>query len=195
VLPFSGDSFGPAEIVVPDGADFSFYPSWSPDGKWLVFASAPGGQALISYNQKQARLRLVARSGGPVYELARATQGVGNTSTLPKVAPFSQAGGSLLFVTFNSKIDYGFLLQNSLAPTEPARTPQLWLAAIDLGKLATDPDPSFAPVWLPFQDTKQNNHLGFWTQGVGCQLDAGGASLGCDQGQLCQQGMCNWIVP
>jgi hypothetical protein len=190
VLPVAADRFGSAEVIVPDDADFNFYPSWSPDGKWIVFASAPAGQGLKSYDQRLARLRLVARAGGPVYELGRATQGVGHTSSWPKFAPFSQAGGNVLFVTFNSKIDYGFLLPNSQALTP---TPQLWLAAIDLRRLPGDP--SYQPMWLPFQDVTQNNHLGFWTENVGCRLDTGGVSVGCDDGESCVGGKCSFIVP
>jgi hypothetical protein len=189
VLPVAADRFGSAEVIVPDGADFNFYPSWSPDGKWIVFASAPAGQGLKSYDQRMARLRLVARAGGQVYELGRATQGVGHTSSWPKFAPFSQAGGDVLFVTFNSKIDYGFLLRNSQAVTT---TPQLWLAAIDLRRLPGDP--SYQPMWLPFQDVAQNNHLGFWTENVGCRLD-GALSVGCDDGESCVGGKCRFIVP
>jgi hypothetical protein len=190
VIPITADTFGAAEVIVPDGADFNFYPSWSPDGKWIVFASAPAGQGLKSYDQALARLRLVARSGGTVYELGRATQGAGHTSSWPKFAPFSQAGGSVFFITFNSKIDYGLMLPNSRAP---APVPQLWMAAIDLRRLPDDP--SFAPLWLPFQDVTENNHLGFWTEHVGCRVDANGVSIGCDDGQACIEGACTVIVP
>lgn len=168
VLPYNGGSWGPAQVIVADEL-MNFYPSYSPDGRWIAFSSSPKGASLISYDQSQARLRLVSRDGGAVHELGKATQAVGKASTWPKFAPFEQADGKVLFITFNSKIDYGLLLKNSVLSE---RRPQLWFAAIDLRKLGSG-DPSFAPVWLPFQDTAQNNHLGFWTEHVTCDVDQG----------------------
>jgi hypothetical protein len=177
-MPYDGGKFGPARVVVAHDRDIHFYPSWSPDGKWLVFVSAPAaGPRAQSYDNAQARLRLVAAAGGPVYELARATQGTGNTSSWPKFTPFSQLGGQLLFVTFSSKADYGFVVRGRT-------TPQLWLAAIDLRRLAGG-DPSWAPVWLPFQEPDQNNHLPFWTEALGCTEDAD-----CGPGATCKNSGC-----
>jgi hypothetical protein len=149
-------------------------------------SSAPMG---YSYNQAQARLRLVSRDGGQVYELTRATQGIGHTSTWPKFAPFIQDGGQTLFLTYNSKIDYGFLLKNTMLPA-PQTHPQLWFSAIDLRKLSTDP--SYAPIWLPFQEVTQNNHLGYWTEIITCARSTGS---GCDTNeQSCVNGSCVPIV-
>ncbi len=190
VIPYNDGAFGDAEIIVEGTAEeFHFYPSWSPDGKWLVFASAPIGEESpdvprTSYNQAQSSLHLVSRSGGTVYDLDAATQEVGATSTWPKFTPFAQRDGQLLFFTFNSKIDYGHLLKNS-ARDGNQRTPQLWLAAIDLDRLDSG-DPSLAPVWLPQQEVGQNNHLAFWTKAILCDEDP---SV-CDNGQVCKDGNC-----
>jgi len=178
VMPFADGRFGPARVLVGHDRDIHFYPSWSPDGKWIVFVSAPAtGARPQSYNNPLARLRLVAATGGPVYELGRATQGIGNTSSWPKFTPFSQLGGQLLFVAFSSKIDYGFVVRGKT-------TPQLWLAAVDLRRLGMG-DPSWAPVWLPFQEPDQNNHLPFWTEALGCREDAE-----CGAGARCRDGGC-----
>lgn len=188
IVPFDAahDSFGQAKIIVPLSTDFSFYPSFSPDGKWVVFASAPASADLISYNQKQARLRLVSSDGGKVYELGRATQGVGNASTWPKFSPFMQDDGNVLFITFNSKIDYGATLKNSKLMDQAK--PQLWMAGIDLRNLASG-DPSWAPVWLPFQAVDQNNHLGYWTEVVTCKVGGCGSDeLVCKLGDSATSG-------
>ena len=129
ILPYNGGAFGPARVVAPSGADFHFYPSWSPDGKWIVFVSTPSGLDRISYDQADTRLRLVSRDGGPIFDLANATQVVGRTSTWPKFSPYLQADGNVMFITFNSKIDYGFLLENDGRPN--GGVPQLWMAAVD----------------------------------------------------------------
>src|SRR4029079_12273478 len=101
------------------------------------------------------------------------------TSSWPKFAPFVQASGSLMFLTFNSKIDYGFRLPNSTRAPDKMEA-QLWLSAIDLARLGSG-DPSLPPVWLPFQDVTQRNHLGFWTEQVDCRVDATGAGVGCGE--------------
>jgi hypothetical protein len=186
IIPYNDGAFGPARILVPpDPGAFHFYPTWSPDGRWVAFASAP--LAGKSYDNASARLRLVSRDGGRVYDLARATQAVGKTSTWPKFAPFQQAGGQLFFLTFNSKIDYGLVLQNSLDPT--GGLPQLWFAAIDLRTLDSG-DPSSAPLWLPFQEVRQRNHLGFWTEKVSCQA----GTTPCSEFETCVQGGCTPII-
>lgn len=185
VIPFEADHFGSLRVVVPhDGADSHFYSTWSPDGQWLAFNSAPTSaddDDQTSYDNPNARLRLVRASGGTVYELGRATQGLGQTSSWPKFTPFSQQDGQLLFLTFNSKMAYGF-------KKPQGERPQLWLAAVDLRKLASG-DPSWSPMWLPFQEVDQSNHLGFWTESVTCAHDG----TSCGEGAVCYGGVC--IVP
>jgi hypothetical protein len=176
VFPYNGGSFGPARVVAPkDPGLFHFYPSWSPDGRWIVFASAPMGGK--SYNNADSRLRLISSGGGKVYELGNATQGLGFASSVPRFLPFTQACDQLLFVVFNTRIDYGYLLRNS-ANAMP--TQQLWLATIDLRKLGTA-DASSAPVWLPFQDLHEKNVLPTWVEHLTCP---------CGEGTLCQSNEC-----
>jgi hypothetical protein len=175
VLPFDGTAFGsPRTLVAGDGSTFHFSPSWSPDGQWLVFATAP--RPGRSYDNGQARLRLVSRTGDRVIDLARA--GGGRGATWPKVAPVSQADGQLLWVSFDGRLDYGTLLKNDVTPR-----PQLWLAAIDLRRLPADP--SSPPVWLPFQDTHFVNVLGAWAPRLAC-----GPQSPCADGAHCESGGC-----
>ena len=188
VMPYNDGQFGPARVIVPLDREMHFYPTWSPDGQWLVFCSAPAtgasslaGTTADTYDNAQARLRLVAATGDRIYELGRATGGRGTTASWPKFTPFSQLGGQLLFVAFSSKADYGFLKRD-------ASIPQLWMAAIDLRRLSgptPDSDPSWAPVWLPFQEVDQNNHLPFWTEALGCVEDKE-----CGAGATCRDRAC-----
>ncbi len=190
VIPYDDGRFGAARVIVPKEPALShFYPTWSPDGRYVAFASAPTMGR--SYDNPNARLRLVARDGGRVFELGRATQGIGKTSTWPKFTPFVQGRGRILFLTFNSKMDYGFVLKNSRAPQ--GGWPQLWLSAIDLDELDAG-DPSSAPIWLPFQEVTQRNHLGHWTERVVCR--AGAATTGgCGENERCDQGQCVRVIP
>jgi hypothetical protein len=198
IVPFNAASnrFGEPTVVVAGTDDvFHFYPTWSPDGRYVAFASAPreldeAGRKRKSYDQKKARLRLVAREGGSVYELANATHQLEKWSTYPKFAPFSIGqGGSQFFLTFNSKIDYGLLLDNDARP-DARKVAQLWMSEVDVTKLPGDP--SSAPIWLPFQDPSAAGHLGIWTNEVKCRTDQGGAA--CASGQLCVDGVCV-VVP
>ncbi|HEY1533248.1 MAG TPA: hypothetical protein VGF76_04505 [Polyangiaceae bacterium] len=176
-LDFDGSTFSSAQVLVPmTDSEFHFYPSWSPDNQWIVFVSAPRGvdpsrgcsnpndskcQA-ISYDQPNARLRVAHFPDGRVYDLNRATQGVGLTSTLPKFAPLPTDGHDQLFITFNSKMPYGIEVPDNV----PA---QLWLSVLDFDRLPDDP--SSAPVWLPFQNFGQKNHLAYWCDKVPCRTD------------------------
>jgi hypothetical protein len=192
VLDFNAltTSFAAPRIIVPGSdSEFHFYPTWSPNGDYIAFASAPrelgeDGHPRKSYDQKMARLRLVSSKGGAVTELVNATQGVGNWSTFPKIAPFESADGKTFFMTFNSKISYGLIQPNETQTNDAARVAQLWMSAIETSKLSHDPaqDPSSAPIWLPFQDATQSSHLGIWTKDVKCRTDVVG---GCAPGQRC----------
>jgi len=180
--------FSAAKVLVPmTDQEFHFYPSWSPDGNWIVFVSAPraldmtrclapGDPALAdctgcvcnggsccppnrSYDQPNSRLRIAHFPDGRVYDLDRATQAVGFTSTLPKVAPLPTDGHNQMFITFNSKMPYGVKVPDN----SPA---QLWLSVLDFDNLPADP--SSAPVWLPFQSFGQKNHLAYWSEHIPC---------------------------
>jgi len=176
----------------PGDPMFHFYPSWSPDGKYLAFASAPDQSAKMvsSSDNHNAVLRLVPVDGAPhacpgptCYELTNGTQyGVaaamaqkGGGSTWPKFTPFDQAGGKIMFISFTSRIDYGFRSQ--------ARA-QLWMFAIDTSKLGSG-DPSFAPIWIPTQDITDENFTPYWTESLPCDLDSTGGCKGCLGSEEC----------
>jgi hypothetical protein len=194
ILPYhegvSGDgAFGPVEVLVPTGTDFNFYPTWSPDGHWLAFSTAPAGPLQTSYVQGNARLRLVNRDTKVVYELRNASPPPARTATWPKFAPASQAGG-LMFLTFNAKIDYGYFL-----PNNAGGSPQLWMTTIDVRKLqAPTDDASSPPVWLSFQDVRERNYLGLWADRIACRLEAG-KSIGCADHEVCDNGACAMVPP
>ena len=189
-VDLAASTFGKPRTIVAGNDDlFHFYPTWSPQGDYIAFASAPrgtnpDGTKRKSYDQKLARLRLVRSDGtGTVYELANATQREGKWSTYPKFAPFQS--GSISFLTFNSKMSYG-LIQDNDAKADSDRVAQLWMSAVDPSKLPADA--SSPPIWLPFQDATQPGHLGLWTNEVKCRTDVPGT--GCDIGQKCQDPVC-----
>jgi hypothetical protein len=181
VIPFADNRLGaPRPLVREPAGDMHLYPTWSPDGGWIAFASAPRGGE--SFNNRMTRLRLVARTGGTIHELAQATQAAGKGATYPKFAPGLQASCNLMFLTFASRLDYGYLRRNSVL--DGGGLPQLWLAAIDLRKLPAG-DPSSAPVWLPFQDLARVQTLATWSDRVPCT-----SAATCGPSTSCTDGLC-----
>lgn len=202
ILPYEGGQFGAARVLVANAPEapraHHFYPSWSPDGRWIAFVSAPKpvSDSEVSASQRHGVLRLVPAEGGPhvcpgpnCHELTNATQytaaiadmRMGKGSSWPKFTPFAQprAGadaGRFVFLAFSSRIDYGFLA---------SRRTQLWLAAVDTYKLADRQDPSYPPVWIPLQDVADQSLTPYWTETLVCSVDAAGRCTGCAEGEEC----------
>jgi hypothetical protein len=177
-----------------------FYPTWSPDGKWIAFVSGrppptKNDYAQKSYDAKDGVLRMVPSdpSGGPYtcpgpkcIELANATRyswddavaDKGFGSTLPKFTPFAQGPNKdLFFITYTSRIDYGFT-------SDPANLRQLWMSAIDMSE--TTGDPSHVPFWVPYQILTEKNVQPYWTEILACAKDPSGGCQGCVGGEQCK---------
>jgi hypothetical protein len=192
IIPWQGTGFGPLRVLVAgDATRLHFSPAWSPDGAWIVFASAP--RPGRSYDNPQASLHLVPLSGDRKVDLVAATTGPGPSfagpgqgAGWPHFAPTTHAGGNVLYLTFDSKLDYGYLLRNTRDPM--GGHAQIWLAAIDLRKLPGDP--SSAPLWLPFQDLHVTNVMAAWTERLAC-----GSQSPCPDRSRCESGRCVRIPP
>lgn len=173
--------------------DNNYYPTFSPDGQWVVFnrcgqckpAQASGGSSGdgSSYDARDAALWIVRADGkGKPMEMVLANGGVDLCNSWPKFSPFMQKykAGKLMWVTFSSRRDYGLRLSG----TDRA---QIWMAAIDPAK-AELTDPSHAAFWLPFQDIKTGNHIAQWAETVvrkPCVEDKD-----CPGGEFCDKGVC-----
>jgi hypothetical protein len=182
VLPWEGAQLGAARTVVAgDAAELHFQPAWSPDGAWIAFASAPRPGS--SYDNPQARLRLVPSAGGAPIELGRASAVAG--ARWPRFAPVAQADGKVFYVSFDSRRPYGYLSRD---PNTPRDLPQLWMSAVDLRRLPGDP--SSPPLWLPVQNPQVANLLGAWTERVAC-----GPQSPCGDGARCDAGRCVPLPP
>jgi hypothetical protein len=164
-----------------------FYPTWSPDGQYVAFMA----DSDCSNDSARGVMRLVPVAGSPhvcpgptCYELPT---GVGHTyeqaigsakvseSTWPKFAPFAQgANKTLMFIAYSSRRDYGFLSYGST---------NMWMFAVDVSKLPSDP--SYAPLFLPFQNVDDGGLYPFWTEVLPCDVDPDGTCSGCVVGEKC----------
>lgn len=186
LIPYNGGAFGPAVTVVKGTAskEVHFWPSFSPDNKWLVFNSMNCSGSCQQYNGVSTRLRLVravddsgqAIENSPPIELLAGTHAPNNTNNWPKFAPFLQ-GGRYSFVVYSARYKYGFA---------GGSQPQLFMFGLDLDAARKGAgDPSFQPIWLPFQEPNTGNHSAIWTTDVVCA-----DSSQCPSEFQCVSGQC-----
>jgi hypothetical protein len=192
VLPhMGGGTFGAPTALIQSKGENNYYPSYSPDGAFVIFNrvdAQPMQQANNSFANPKARVWVLPTNNamGPV-DCAQ-LNGMGDLSnSWPRWSPFVQSykGNKLLWVTFSSTRDYGVLVHNNQSgmvqcyppdsygnPTgghhdmfgNNCKQPQLWMAAINLSSAEFAPaDPSFPAFYLPFQDPKTHNHTAQWT--------------------------------
>jgi hypothetical protein len=186
VVPYNNGAFGDAITIVKGtpNSEVHIWPSWTPDSKWLVFNSQEcGGSACQQYNAVRTRLRLIRvvddagqlTVGQQPIELLAGTHTKHQNNNWPKVAPFLQ-NGSIVFVVYSANYGWGF--------TSGGR-PQLYMFGLDLSKAKTGVDPSYQPIWLPFQEANTGNHSAIWTTDVACVTDKD-----CPAEFQCSMGSC-----
>jgi Tol biopolymer transport system component len=154
------NQFGPEQMLVSDTSN-NYYPSFSPDGHWVLFNRAPGSS---SYHNASASLWVIKSDGSaPAIELVAANAGVGLTNSWGRWAPFQQTMGagneSMYWVTVSSTRDFGVRLIG-------ANRPQIWMTPFYPQRAAAQQDPSTAAFRLPFQNIDGNNHIAQWTEQI-----------------------------
>ncbi len=159
-------AFGVETPLVVDGGN-NFYPSWSPDGQWILFNRAADG---IAYNNVNAALWTVKSDGSaPPVELAAMNQTLGLTNSWGRWAPFQQSLGTnreqIYWITVSSKRDFGVRRINSV-DLEELKTPQIWMTPFLTQRATAGQDPTVAAFRLPFQGLQSNNHIAQWTERV-----------------------------
>ena len=156
----STNSFGGEQLLVSDASN-NYYPSFSPDGAWVLFNRAPSGS---SYNNNTATLWAIKADGtGQPVELAKANGGQGLTNSWGRWAPFAQTIGAnnekMYWVTVSSTRDFGVRLVG-------ANRPQIWMTPFYPDRASTATDPSNVSFRLPFQNITSNNHIAQWTEQI-----------------------------
>ncbi len=179
VLTYVGGAWNKTPTtLVPFSAQNNFYPTYSPDGKWVLFNRSPSNAN--SYDAKDAQVWVVSEAGGAPVRLAIASTG---GDSWPKWTPAIQAyrGGQLLWLTFSSRRAYGLRLAKDAQV-------QLWMVGFDPAKAAAGADPSGPAFWLPFQDLSSGNHIAQWVNAVARQPC--GAAAMCEATETCYGGRC-----
>ncbi len=159
--------FGPEIPLVVDASN-NYYPSFSPDNKWVLFNKSTDNSTLGAYNNPSAGVWVVpvSLSATPpaAIELASLnTSTAGLTNSWGRWAPFQQTIGAtsrpMFWVTISSKRDFGVRLVG-------AQQPQLWMTPFFPDRAITGMDPSAPAFWLPFQNIDSSNHIAQWTQQI-----------------------------
>jgi len=139
-VPYSGNGvFGTPSVFLASGGENNYYPSYSPDGQFVVFDRAPHNTSVAmlsgcvgtspeiacpndSFSNPAARLMLMTSTAGSTPIDLQNANGSPAASPLslsnswPRWSPFVQTyrGNRLLWVAFSSTRDYGVLVRNHL---------------------------------------------------------------------------------
>ncbi|MCE9577310.1 MAG: hypothetical protein K8W52_29445 [Deltaproteobacteria bacterium] len=158
-------TFGDMPTPLVTGGGNNFYPSFSPDGQWVLFNRTDNNED--SYNAPTAELWVVKADGSaPPMKLAAADIGPGLTNSWARWAPFQSSFGPnnepLYWITFSSKREFGV---RSTAALNNLR-PQIWMTPFFPARMTGGTEPTAPSFRLPFQDIGTNNHIAQWTERV-----------------------------
>jgi hypothetical protein len=180
----------PVAVLLSTAAGISYYyPSFSPDGAFVLYDHAPSGDVFHNPNARVELVHMPPAANAQPIDLPALNVANGLTNSWPRWSPSVQTykGHRLLWVTFSSTRDYGLRLANQSffncyppeSPTydtpQPLATaggtyanctqPQLWMGAVivDPDTTLDATDRSFPAFWLPFQNVAHHNHTAQWT--------------------------------
>ncbi len=158
---FDGTTFG-AETPLLSSAENNYYPSFSPDGEWVLFNRSTED----AYDDGSAELWVMRADGtvGPI-KLDAANIGAGLTNSWARWAPFEGSYGPdeaiepIYWLTFSTKRNFGVRLVG-------ANRPQVWMTPFFPTRAAAGQDATAPAFRLPFQDLESSNHIAQWTERV-----------------------------
>lgn len=165
-------------ITLPNGTyNNFFFPSWSPDMSVISFDAARSNWRNTSAGNGASpgqRMMLADAGGKWVKDLTALNGGyVDANITWSHWAPASSA--DYYWLVFSSERNYGHEITRNhtnagCVQNGTLQCKQIWVAAVSkdkIGQLLANPnadlDPSFAPMWLPGQDTQTDNISPYWS--------------------------------
>jgi hypothetical protein len=187
---WNGAGFDPPTTLVPYNGQNNYYPAYSPDGHWVLFARSPAnhnsfdnGSAPTTQVTPDGELWAIDSTGGTPVRLDTATNP--GAISWPKWAPVKHDyyAGKVFWITFSSRRAYGLRLATDAES-------QLWMVAFDPARMAQGVDPTFAAFWLPFQDLGTGNHIGEWSVDVIRAPCMGTGHSTCSGNEYCINGRC-----
>jgi hypothetical protein len=163
VVDYTGGTWSAPRALVQSQGENNYYPSFSPDGQWVLFNRAASSS---SYNNAGAEIWVIKADGSAApFKLVAAHDGAQLTDSWPRWSPFVQQYGSgdqrgpLMWITVSSKRAYGIEMAANTRP-------QVWMFGFAPARMAAGMDASFPAFWLPFQNLGTNNHIAQWTTRV-----------------------------
>lgn len=158
----ASNTFGPITELVPasNNGMQSYYPSYSPDGRWIIFTRTGG----TSYNSVDAETWVIRADGtGQPIKLAIAGLPQGTlTNSWARWVPFQQSFGPnnepMFYLTFSTVRPFGVRI--------PGGVPQIWMTPFFPDRAEQGQDPSGQAFRVPFQQVTTNNHIAQWTQAI-----------------------------
>jgi hypothetical protein len=149
----------PVTLHQPPAGTNAYYPSFSPDGQWVLFNQSTED----AYDDASAELYVMRTDGSaPPIKLDSPNLQVGLTNSWARWAPFEQelapvgaASEPFFWLTFSSKRAFGVRLA--------AGSPQLWMTPFFPNRATAGEDSSAPAFRLPFQELTTNNHIAQWT--------------------------------
>jgi hypothetical protein len=194
-MDFDGTAWADSgTALVEAGTGNNYYPTYSPDGAFIVFNRSPSNtpsmgmdasSAMTAY-VPDAQLWVVPAGGGAPVQLLRAN---GFADAWPKFDPtmYVSEGRPLYWLAWSSRRAFGLRYDES-----GPHAPQLWMAAFDPTEAAAGNDPAFPAFRLPFQDVDTGNHIAQWVTSVERMTCTTDADCG---GEFCVDGRCFEEIP
>jgi hypothetical protein len=157
------NTFGATQTLVTAGTDGlqNYYPSYSPDGQWIVFTRTGG----TSYNSVDAETWVVKADGSaPPIKLQIAGLPNGSlTNSWARWVPYGQTFGEanepMFYLTFSTTRPFGVRIPGG-------GLPQIWMTPFFPAKAEAGQDPSGQAFRVPFQNVGTSNHIAQWTQAI-----------------------------
>lgn len=161
VISYQGGAWGTIRQLAPASGKTNLFPSYSPDGEWVVYSrGSKGGHGDLT--TQLTVIKADGSQGTSGVDLVKANRWVSNQVTLGQFEnnqPTWAPPGDLYWVAFNSLRPYGVVYPSG-------GTQQIWVAAVDPTQLGSGQDPSFPAFRFSFQGLEENNHRAFWTLDV-----------------------------